>query len=442
MGNREITLGRRIIQTIFEIIIGIILLTLISFIVIYFLYKNRIINSYTIKKEIDYNFVQNENNISNYLNNLKVNYVIFYNDGKIKNKYISDLYLTTAQKCFENKKSLNTNHFEYLFFKNKNLSIIIKIPYIPEFTNIKLEDNYHFNTIFNTIFIIMCFIIFCHSIIKLIHQTKKELLELERIILENNYNTKPKVQTNIIEIKNSITKVKNMKKNLMNLIKKEKEQQKDMLFQISALSHDIRTPLTIIKGNAGLIEYCEDKTEIEECIKDINSSVESIENYIDQIILYTKLSYYSDEKSYVKINDLIKVISEETKGYKKDINFKIKCDNNDKYKNIFCSKTNVERALINIITNAFRYANTEVILSINFNKYVEFKIYNDGQHLDEELINNIGKLFFTGDKKRESNNHYGIGLYFAKNVAYKHKGYLNCKNLKNGVEFIFAISTI
>lgn len=442
MGNREITLGRRIIQTIFEIIIGIILLTLISFIVIYFLYKNRIINSYTIKKEIDYNFVQNENNISNYLNNLKVNYVIFYNDGKIKNKYISDLYLTTAQKCFENKKSLNTNHFEYLFFKNKNLSIIIKIPYIPEFTNIKLEDNYHFNTIFNTIFIIMCFIIFCHSIIKLIHQTKKELLELERIILENNYNTKPKVQTNIIEIKNSITKVKNMKKNLMNLIKKEKEQQKDMLFQISALSHDIRTPLTIIKGNAGLIEYCEDKTEIEECIKDINSSVESIENYIDQIILYTKLSYYSDEKSYVKINDLIKVISEETKGYKKDINFKIKCDNNDKYKNIFCSKTNVERALINIITNAFRYANTEVILSINFNNYVEFKIYNDGQHLDEELINNIGKLFFTGDKKRESNNHYGIGLYFAKNVAYKHKGYLNCKNLKNGVEFIFAISTI
>lgn len=442
MGNREITLGRRIIQTIFEIIIGIILLTLISFIIIYFLYKNRIINSYTIKKEIDYNFVQNENNISNYLNNLKVNYVIFYNDGKIKNKYISDLYLTTAQKCFENKKSLNTNHFEYLFFKNKNLSIIIKIPYIPEFTNIKLEDNYHFNTIFNTIFIIMCFIIFCHSIIKLIHQTKKELLELERIILENNYNTKPKVQTNIIEIKNSITKVKNMKKNLMNLIKKEKEQQKDMLFQISALSHDIRTPLTIIKGNAGLIEYCEDKTEIEECIKDINSSVESIENYIDQIILYTKLSYYSDEKSYVKINDLIKIISEETKGYKKDINFKIKCDNNDKYKNIFCSKTNVERALINIITNAFRYANTEVILSINFNKYVEFKIYNDGQHLDEELISNIGKLFFTGDKKRESNNHYGIGLYFAKNVAYKHKGYLNCKNLKNGVEFIFAISTI
>lgn len=439
MGYREMTLGRRIIQTILEIIIGVILVLGVFFLIMYLLYGNRVICSYSIKKELDLDYMSKENSIVDYLNAKKVNYVIFCKDGDIKRKNISDSHLITAQECLKEQKILNTYSGEYLFFSSTDFVVVVRIPYVPEFTNIALEERYHFNALCNNIFLLLCFLIFCNAIVRLIRQTKKELLELESVILDNGDR---KIRTGnppkIMEIKRSINQVNDMKKTLIHLIEKEKAQKKDLLFQVSALSHDIRTPLTVIKGNAGLLEYCDSKEEVQECIQYINAGVESIEDYIEQIISYAKWSYYPEEKKEIRINELIQDTVKEVEGYKKDIEFEVKYENGLEI--VFCSKSNIERALINIVINALRHAKSKVSLTVILGEVVEFRIYNDGERMSDELIHNIGKLFFVGDKKRNTQDrHYGIGLYFAKNVALDHGGYLKCENLENGVQFSLGI---
>lgn len=441
MGNRGITLRGRILKTISEILIGVILILILSFLAIYFLYSNRIINSVSIKEELDYKFIKNEHNITNYLDELKVDYVIFNKLGQIEQRYISDSNLILAKESFNNKKGLNTTSGEFLFFKNIDGFVIIRIPYIPEFTDIKLKEKYSFNFIFNNTVIILFLVVSFIPLIRLLSQTKKEFSVLEKNILGDvEYDISKKNSVKIIEIQKSIKQVHSMKESLTELIEKEQSQKKDLLFQTSALSHDIKTPLTIIKGNAGLLEYCDSKEEMEECIKFINSGVETIENYLDQMISYAKISYYPEEKKDVIIDDLVSDILKNIDGYKNDIEFELKYDAESKNEKIFCSKENIERAVVNILINAFRYAKSMVILSIECNEKLTFKIYNDGENVSKDTLENIGKLFFTDDKSRNNNGkHYGIGLYFAKKTALDHGGNLKCSNLRDGVEFILEI---
>ncbi len=441
MGTKGITLKGRILQLIIEIIMGIILVLIVSVLFIYILYSNRIINSVSIKDELDYDFIKNEKNIDNYLDEFKVDYVIFDGLGQITQKHLSDSNLILAKESFNNKKDLNTSSGEFLFLKTLDGFIVIRIPSIPEFTDFKLKEKYNFNSIFNNTVIILCLMVAFIPLIRLLNQTKKEFLILENSILGDTENiTSKNSGVKIIEIQKSINQVNNMKKTLLDLAEKEKTQKKDLLFQTSALSHDIKTPLTIIKGNAGLLEYCDTKEEMEECVKYINSGVETIESYLDQMISYAKISYYPEEKRTVDLSSLMGDILKSIEGYKNNIEFQLNYDVENKNEKIFCSKSNIERAVINILINAFQYANSKVILGVESKEKLIFRIYNDGKNVSEETLKNIGKLFFTDDKRRNSNGkHYGIGLYFVKQTAVDNGGDLECNNLPGGVEFVLKI---
>lgn len=443
MGNKGVTLRGRILQAIIEIIVGIVLIIFLSFVVIYFLYDNRVINSVSIKDELDYNLIQNENGVTKYLDEIKVNYVFFDKLGQIKKKYISDSNLIIARESFNSNKAVNTISGEYLFFENINGFVVIRIPYVPEFTNIELEEKNNFNTLFNNILLFLCFLISIISSIRLLQQTKNEFLALENSILGSIENDLPANKSvKIIEIQKSIEQVNYMKRILVDLIEKEKSQKKDLLFQTSALSHDIKTPLTIIKGNVGLLEYCDNEEEVEECIRYINSGVETIEDYLDQMISYAKLSYYPEEKRDIEISELINGILKNIDGYKKNIKFELKYEFEDHNIKIFCSKSNIERAVVNLLMNAFQHAKNKVILRITSNESMKFRVYNDGENMSEETMKNIGKLFFTDDKRRDNKyRHYGIGLYFAKKMAIEHGGDLKGNNLVDGVEFILEVQS-
>ncbi len=439
MGNRAITLRGRIFQTAAEMVIGIASAVFFSFLMVYFLYGNRIISSISIKEELDYDLIRKDPYVADYLNQFKVNYVIFDGYGKIKQKYISESNLIIVKECFHNQKNLKASSGEYLFFEGAEVSIVIRVPYVPEFADIELEEKYHFNLLFNNAVLFLCFLMASIPVIRFLQQTKNEFLELEKSILEDaKSETRVGKPPRIIEIQKSIDQVSAMKKTLFDLIEREKGQKKDLLFQTSALSHDIKTPLTVIKGNVWLFEHCDSENEKKECIKCINSGIESIEDYLDQMISYAKLSYYPEEKREIRIKDLVDGILNGVEGYRAEV--KLEVIYNFKDETVYCSKSSVQRAVVNMLINAYNHAKNRVSFQIAFKECLVFKIYNDGDHLGEEMIENIGKLFFTGDKGRNNKDkHYGIGLYFAKNVALNHGGDLSCENLADGVEFTLEI---
>lgn len=436
MENKGMSFKRRLGKTLFEMVLSVICVIGLSFFIIFFLYGNNIINSVNLKKELKVERIEDKEQSVEYLEKMRVNYVQFDKKGKVLNKYIANHNLILAKEAFRTKKVIKDSSGEYIPYLKGDSQIVVRIPFIPEFSDLELEEKEPFNNLFNKLIIIICLIVSIIPIINLIYQIKNEFLELEKVIIGSPEESLRKPQ--IIEIQKSIKSVKSMKKMLFNLIEKEKHQKKDLLYQTSALSHDIKTPLTIIKGNVGMLEYCENKDEERECIESIYSGIDTIENYLDKMIKYSKLSYFPENKSDVFLIDLIEEIQKSVQGYRSEIDFVV--NNNIKNTNlsINCSKNNVERAVINILTNAFEYAKTKVVLDIELEDYLIFKIYNDGENIDSDLLNDLGKLFYSGDKGR-NNKHYGIGLYFAKNVAHEHNGNLTYKNLDGGVKFILSL---
>ncbi len=108
--------------------------------------------------------------------------------------------------------------------------------------------------------------------------------------------------------------------------------------------------------------------------------------------------------------------------------------NSTSAKNFYGNQLNLNRALINILANAARYANAEkkVILSVKDTAdFLIFEVWNSGSAFTPEALSNANKLFYTENFGRSS-SHYGIGLSFAQKVAQKHEGRLVLTNPETG----------
>ncbi|MDO5021997.1 MAG: hypothetical protein Q4E07_01490, partial [Eubacteriales bacterium] len=250
MENRGMSFKKRLVKTFLEMILSVICVVGLSFLVIFFLHRNNIINSINLKNELEIEKIENKDQSVDYLKNRRVNYVKFDKEGRVLNKYITNNNLILAKEAFRNKKVIQDSSGEYIPYLKEDNQIVIRIPFIPEFSDLELEAKTPFNNLFNKLVMILCLIVSIIPIIKLIHQIKNEFLELEKVIIGSSEESLKKTQ--IREIQKSIKSVKSMKRMLFNLIEKEKHQKKDLLYQTSALSHDIKTPLTIIKGNVGM----------------------------------------------------------------------------------------------------------------------------------------------------------------------------------------------
>ncbi|MDO4721122.1 MAG: HAMP domain-containing sensor histidine kinase [Peptostreptococcaceae bacterium] len=445
MERKTLTFKMRTLRIVLEIAISLACLGLVSLQTVSLLYGNGLINTSGKEYELHYELLKNASNIeqiSDYLRRMKVDYAVYDRSLVLQAKEMEESRMLFAEKALETQSPFDNGLERYLWSENKaGLNIIIRIPMLPEFSDRTLRQKYDFHTLFNRAIIIAAATVVLLPFIRFIRDIREEFYILNDCINSGSVNeTENHQRVRIEEIKHSIFFVEEMKKKLMSLIDAEKKEKEDLLFQVAALSHDLKTPLTIIKGNAALLDEADTKEEREECLMSIDTGIKTIEDYLDEMILYSKLVLSSKEKDEVQIGDLYHSIFEKIKGLQDgNIGLEANCASPDE--RIFCSRTTVERAVLNILSNAFEHAKTKVRFDLRRDEeFVFFEIYNDGKKISEEVLEHIGGLFFTEDKGRNSKNHYGLGLYFSRRIAEEHGGRLTAENLKQGVLFRFTIA--
>jgi signal transduction histidine kinase len=93
----------------------------------------------------------------------------------------------------------------------------------------------------------------------------------------------------------------------------------------------------------------------------------------------------------------------------------------------------LQRALINIISNAVDYtpSSGEILFQVDTNSdYITFVVEDSGKGFTQEELKHASEQFFQGDKSRTSKDHYGMGLYIAKEFLKQHNGNLYLENSK------------
>ncbi len=198
------------------------------------------------------------------------------------------------------------------------------------------------------------------------------------------------------------------------LIKKEKEKEVIRTL-LSNLSHEFKTPLTLIGGYTEVL-----KLEGEnEYLNIIEGECERLEKLIDKSLYAMKLesSIGQLEKEKINISDLVENIlatfSLEIKNLEviKEINEKVY---------LKCDKVMIEQVIYNLLSNSIKYSKGKLIVGVKSEKEkVEIIIGNDGEKLGEEK-EKIWEKFYKG--KNQERGGIGLGLYIVANIIKAHKG--------------------
>ena len=253
----------------------------------------------------------------------------------------------------------------------------------------------------------------------------------------------------ILEFIETNQKINHMQQQIEGMLEKERQQKEALAFKVSAASHDLKTPLTVIQGNSELLSQSAIEGKYLPYIQDIHIASNRMIEYINRLLLYSK-TFYENENEWneYSLQDVIESIDQEIHYMLKDksiVTFQYD-EQIDKNTTIYLHLNYVLRAVMNMMQNALEYSQADkkaikVDLKFEYQQLV-ISIWNNGAHLTEETLKNADSLFYRKDKNRNLNDaHFGIGLAFVKRVSELHHGTLEIKNEDDGVKVTISVYT-
>jgi signal transduction histidine kinase len=227
-----------------------------------------------------------------------------------------------------------------------------------------------------------------------------------------------------------------MAQELKDKIENERKAEKTKSELITNVSHDLRTPLTSIKGYLGLIKdkKYNEYDQLEQYVNIAYNKSEKLEVLINDLFEYTKLSSsgINLDKQYIALNDLLDQLIDELVpiSEENDVNIYKEFINEKVSVNIDPIKT--VRVFENLLMNAIRYSlkpgEIRVILTRRDGAAV-VSIENSCDSISEEDLGKIFDRFYRVEKSRASDmGGSGLGLAIAKNIVELQGGYIEVKH--------------
>ena len=283
---------------------------------------------------------------------------------------------------------------------------------------------------FERMYLILFFIIFVVIVInnalhfgrKLKKQLKPVLEEINQI--QNKELNVERKHSKIKEFNDILLALYDMETALSQSLKKEWETEQNRKSNISALAHDIKTPLTVIKGNSELILEEDNIAEIYQLTDIINSNSDKIERYIKLLIDETNNTLTGGNEEQITLTALIDGIIKASEVICNLNGIELITHNKVFEVNMIINKDLVERAVLNLVQNAIEHTNSRKMIKLYFecleNKLV-ISVEDFGKGFTSEALKYAKNQFYT-EKSERSQEHYGLGMYFASNVAEKYNG--------------------
>lgn len=294
--------------------------------------------------------------------------------------------------------------------------------------------------------IILIFIIVI-NIRQLLTKIQTEMNMVYHSSLYFNKNDNPPLQIKeFIETNDLIEK---MQSEIKNRIQNEKDQKKELMFQVSSAAHDLRNPLTVIRGNAEFLQSTEQTPQVMECLKDLEQASIQLNDYFNHFIQYSKTFYDHD----IQLENIS--IKQVTHQLKEHITPLIPRNTQFGFSNTVTPSTQIAinsnlffRAITNIINNAIQHqkdndAKIQLTMSQEKNRLV-LTIWNNQSTFSKNVLQHAGNLFYKEDQARtpSQESHFGLGLSFVKRVMKLHNGTMHLENTHNGAQVKLIIPII
>ena len=361
---------------------------------------------------------------------------LYLKDGKIIENTIDKKYDDLVQQAIKNGRAISdeiigSNVFKAYISGNRQLVIRYRVNVI--FTNkklYKLFENFEWGYI---VFILTIW--FLGFALLLIRSSNILKREIHKIAMANDNIRRmdldyEREHSKYKEIEGVLVSVDVLAENLKKSLGKQWDMQVKQKELVEQLTHDIRTPITLIKGNLELLKE-EHRDVSSERFADISNGIDRLEKYIEKL---KKFSYAMEGKKDVVSNEVILYWIEVMSGICRLNGLKLKVLKSES-SNIRLDKEEVAVALQNIVTNSVEYSKKDSVISVEFkDEPGEFVLIvrDEGTGFDKDLLPLLTHKFISGKVKDKYDKH-GLGLWVVKNIVMANNGNLYLNNYSRGI---------
>ncbi len=361
-------------------------------------------------------------------------------DNSEINKYMTDLYKSGEE--INAIKLVNPDYESYALL----YGIEVDDGYVFLFTMLSnVNKNYTIiskQLIYITIVIIIFAILISLFLAKVLSEPIVDITEKSKQLALGNYNVEFS--------KNGIKEIDELADTLNYLeseVSKTDQYRRDLMANVS---HDLKTPLTMIKAYAEMVKDItyKDKDKREENLNVIIEETDRLNVLVSDILTLSKLQANSDTLEIEtfdlnkEIKDILKRYSylEEAEGYTIEVNMPeevlIRADRNK-----------INQVIYNLVNNALNYTGDDKKVFINVKEEKKgflVEIKDTGKGIDKDKIEHIWEKYYKNEKNHKRNVvGTGLGLSIVKNILECHNFEYGVKSKKNeGTVFYFKVNKV
>ncbi len=364
-------------------------------------------------------------------------YVVFSEDGEVLSGNLGQKDVETAWKVLSNNNNYSDGRF-YRIIIRPDEYVVLQYRLKSQYKSMWMNEHLPNPDNLMILFIFFCCIGIMQIFAKRFGSVIRKKMTPMRGALEQigDRNLDFKINySGVREIDECLVALDDMRYALKTSLQKQWETEQEKSRQMSALAHDIKTPLTVVRGNSELLLETELTDEQKNYADYISGSALQIQNYVQTLIEVTKSQEGIEQAPVkVKVSEILADIKKQTMGlsevYQLQINWKEECENKAVISVVY---DHVVRAVMNAVRNAAEHTPKGGIINIiaTYNGLeLAFTVEDSGSGFTPEALAHGTEQFFMDDSSRTGGSHYGIGLFFAKKAAKEHGGEIVLANSK------------
>lgn len=349
---------------------------------------------------------------------------------RYSNVTLLEIYNSDNETVYLDEKELGGENYTYLLFfdskKIKRLTVTYDEKFLYELHELPIMLGINVIIILTINLILILGICFLYSlkITKPINTIINRLVDLSK----GKYSIKDVEKGIYIDVESSLNELSNrlynneLERNKLDSIREE---------WISNISHDIKTPLTSIRGNSELMATREYEIDDESRVKYSNiiiSKVDYIKTLVEDLNLSTRLKNCNIQLNRKSIN-IISLIRHIIIDFINDNVYE------DAYINFICEEEEIiinadenliKRVFINLIVNAFIHNDYKVTINVsvwrNNQNEIVILISDNGKGVTGEELKYIFERYYRGTNTRLATEGSGLGMAIAHDIIKAHNG--------------------
>lgn len=200
----------------------------------------------------------------------------------------------------------------------------------------------------------------------------------------------------------------------------------------AAFAHDLRTPLTVLKGYNEMLQISESK-QTKEIAGTMGKHISRMEAYVASMSNLRRLEDTQPKYETVSLQPFLAALQESAQIVCTQNKKTLHIQNKTPACEICIDSSFVTQVCDNLLSNAVRYALTSVRLSFSLqDNGLEIEVSDDGKGFDKDIADKAVNPYFTEESDRSE--HFGLGLYICKLLCEHHGGYLKLDSASGGAK--------